>query len=116
MASRKYPLRFSELAQQHFFGEGALSDSAVLARWDARVNEVSPMTIAESARWGDLKSDPARTQRDWRRAVDFSREQFFPSRTSIVIQQLKQASVGNLDAQVIPWWKHLYMEKFSLPV
>ena len=48
------------------------------------------MIIAESARWGDFKSDPAKTPQDWRLAVDFVREQFFPSRTPIVIEQLRQ--------------------------
>ena len=91
MASSRYRLRFSELAHQHFFGDGALSESSVLARWDARVNEVRPMIIAESARWGDSKSDPAKTLQDWRRAVDYVREQFFPSRTPIVMEQLRQA-------------------------
>ena len=91
MASSKYRLQFSELAHQHFFGEGALSDSAVLARWDARVNEVRPIIIAESARWGDSKSDPAKTPQDWHRAVDYVREEFFPSRTPVVIEQLRQA-------------------------
>ena len=91
MGASKYRLRFSELAHHHFFGEGALSDSSVLARWDARVNEVRPMVIAESARWGDFKSDPAKTPQDWRRAVDFVREEFLLSRTPIVIEQLRQA-------------------------
>ena len=91
MASRKYRHRFAELAHQHFFGDGALSDSSVLARWDARVNEVRPMIIAESARWGDFMSDPAKTPQDWLRAVDFVRGQFFPTRTAVVIEQLRQA-------------------------
>ncbi len=91
MGASDYRLRFAELAHQHFFGEGALSDSSVLARWDARVNEVRPMVIAESARWGDFNSDPAKTPNDWRLAVDYVREHFFPSRTPIVIEQLRQA-------------------------
>ena len=91
MASSKYRLRFSELAHRHFFGGGALSDSSVLARWVGRENEVRPMILAESARWGDAKSDPAKTLQDWRRAVGLVREEFFPSRTSVVIEQLRQA-------------------------
>lgn len=91
MGASKYRHRFSELARQHFFGAGALSDSSVLARWDARVNEVRPMIIAESARWGDFRRDPARTAQDWLHAIDFVREKFFPNRTSIVIEQLRQA-------------------------
>lgn len=91
MGSSRYRHRFAELAQKHFFGAGALSDSSVSARWDARVNEVRPLIIAESARWGDFRRDPARTTQDWQRAVDFVREQFFPNRNSIVIEQLRQA-------------------------
>lgn len=91
MASSKYRHRFAELARHHFSREGALSESSVLARWDARVNEVRPIIIAEAARWGDAKSEPAKTAQDWRRAVDYVREQVFPSRTQVVIEQLRQA-------------------------
>ena len=49
------------------------------------------MIIAESARWGDAKSDATKTPQDWRRVVDYVREQFFPSRTPVVIEQLRQA-------------------------
>ena len=48
------------------------------------------MIIAESALWGDAQSDPAKTPQGWRRAVDYVREQFFPSRTPMVSQQLRQ--------------------------
>ena len=91
MGAIKYRLRFAELAHHHFFGEGAFSDSSVAERWEVRVNEVRPMIIAESARWGDSKSDPAKTPQDWLRAIDFVREQFFRTRTPIVIEQLRQA-------------------------
>ena len=91
MASHKYRLRFAELAHRHFFGEGALSEPSVLARWYTRVAEVRPMIIAESARWGDAKSDPAKTPQDWQRAINFVHEQFFQTRTPIVIEQLRQA-------------------------
>lgn len=91
MGSDQYRRRFAELSQKHFARAGALSDSSVSARWEARVNEVRPLIIAESARWGDFKSEPAKTPQDWLRAVDFVRERFFPSRTQIVIEQLRQA-------------------------
>ncbi|MXW14333.1 MAG: T9SS type A sorting domain-containing protein [Rhodothermaceae bacterium] len=91
MGAGHYRLRFAELAHQHFSREGALSDSSVFARWDARVNEVRSMILAEAARWGDFKRTPPRTPQDWRWAVKQVREQFLPSRTPIVIQQLRQA-------------------------
>ncbi|MDE2828314.1 MAG: hypothetical protein OXL40_13600 [Bacteroidota bacterium] len=91
MGSSKYRLRFSELAYQHFFGEGAFSASSVFARWDARVNEIHPMIIPDSAQWGDFKNNPAKNSQDWRQAVGYVREQFFPSRTPFVIEQLGQA-------------------------
>ncbi len=91
MGSRLYRLRFAELSHQHFFGGGALSDSSVLARWDTRVSEVRPLILAESARWGDFKIDPARTLQDWHWAVTFVRDNFLPIRTPIVIKYLEQA-------------------------
>ncbi len=83
--------RFAELAEQHFSEGGALSNSSVLKRWDSRVSEVRPIIIAESARWGDFKSDLPKTYEDWQWAVDYVREQFLPLQTPIVIEQLLSA-------------------------
>ncbi len=91
MGSEQYRLRFGQLAHESFYGSGALSDSSVFARWNARENEVRPTVIAESARWGDYMSDPAKTPEDWNWAVNYVREQFLSSRTPIVVQQLRQA-------------------------
>ena len=90
-ASNQYRARFAELAERHFSEGGALSNKAVFARWDARVAEVRDIILAESARWGDSKSSPAKTTDDWLKAVTYVREEFLPSRTSVVIQHLKQA-------------------------
>ncbi|MXW64981.1 MAG: T9SS type A sorting domain-containing protein [Bacteroidetes bacterium SB0662_bin_6] len=90
MASNQYRRRFSELAQQHFSDGGALSNEAVLARWDVRVDEVRQIILAESARWGDVKSSPAKTPDDWLRAVTYVRDEFLPTRTPVVIEQLKR--------------------------
>ncbi len=91
MGSSHYRHRFAELAEQHFSEGGALSNSSVLKRWDSRVSEVRPIIIAESARWGDFKSDPPKTYEDWQWAVDYVREQFLPLQTPIVIEQLLSA-------------------------
>ena len=47
--------------------------------------------IAESARWGDFRSDIPKTTKHWEFAVRLVREQFFANRTPIVIEQLRQA-------------------------
>ncbi len=90
-ASNKYRLRFAQLAEQHFSEGGTLSNEAVFARWDARVDEVRQIILAESARWGDAKREPGRTTDDWLRAVTYVRDEFLPTRTPIVIQHLKEA-------------------------
>jgi len=90
-ASNQYRARFAELAARHFSEGGALSNKAVFARWDARVDEVRDIILAESARWGDSKSSPAKTPDDWLKAVTYVREEFLPSRTPVVIQHLKEA-------------------------
>ena len=90
-ASNKYRRRFAELAKQHFSEGGALNNEAVFARWDARVDEVRQIILAESVRWGDAKKESPMTTQDWRRAVTYVRDEFLPTRTPIVIQHLKEA-------------------------
>ena len=90
MGSNEYRLRFADLVQRHLFGDGALTNEAVIARWSARVDEVRPIILAESARWGDSKREPPLTPDDWLRAVTSIHNGFLPSRTPVVLQQFKQ--------------------------
>ena len=90
MGSSEYRLRFADLAQRHFFGDGALTGEAAIARWNARADEVREIILAESARWGDSKREPPYTTEDWRREIASVRNEFLPSRTALVFDQLKR--------------------------
>ncbi|HEX9925235.1 MAG TPA: chitobiase/beta-hexosaminidase C-terminal domain-containing protein [Anaerolineae bacterium] len=54
----------------HLFNEGPLSDKNAQARWLSLNNQIEQAMIAESARWGDARNDPALAQDDWFQARD----------------------------------------------
>lgn len=88
--SSEYRLRFADLAQRHLSGNGALTGTEAIARWTARADEVEPIILAESARWGDSKREPPFTIDDWRREIDSVPGAFLSVRTSLVLDQLKR--------------------------
>ncbi len=86
----KYVKRFADRVHKYFFNGGALTPSSAAARWTARVNEIDLAIIAESARWGDVKTHPPRTKDDdWLPAVNYLTSSYFPSRTAVVLNQFK---------------------------
>ena len=90
MGSNEYRLRFADLAQRHLFGNGTLTRTEAVARWETRADEVSPVILAESARWGDAQREPPFTTADWLREVTSVRNGFLPTRTPVILEQLKQ--------------------------
>lgn len=50
--SPEYRQRFNDRAQKHLTGNGALSQTAAIARADALVAQIDPIVHAEAARWG----------------------------------------------------------------
>ena len=90
MGSSEYRLRFADLAQRHLSGNGVLTRTETIARWEARVDEVSPIILAESARWGDAQREPPFTTADWLREVTSVQNGFLPTRTPVILEQLKQ--------------------------
>ena len=86
----EYQVLFSDHIYRHFFNHGALTPLASQQRMAARRDEIDTAVIAESARWGDTKVHPARTKdKDWAPAVSWIMDQYFPFRTAVVLQQLK---------------------------
>jgi hypothetical protein len=96
----EYQVSFSDHIYKHFFNNGALTPKASQARLSARASEIDTSVIAESARWGDTKWSPARTKDDdWLPSVNWIMNSYFPTRTSVVLQQLK---VDNLYPSINP--------------
>jgi hypothetical protein len=56
--------------------------------------EIDTAVIAESARWGDVNGSPRYTKDDhWKPMVNNTLNKYFPYRTDIVIQQLKDENL-----------------------
>jgi hypothetical protein len=86
----QYRARFADHVYKHFFNGGALTPEANTKRFLSRKEEIDPAIIAESARWGDSKREPAYTRDNaWLPAVNWIVNEFFPARTGIVLNQLK---------------------------
>jgi hypothetical protein len=87
------PLYVSRLADhiyKHFFNGGALTPQSNIDRFLSRKKEIDLAIIAESARWGDSKREPAFTRDGaWLTEINNIVEQFFPDRTNIVLDQLQ---------------------------
>ncbi|RQW05275.1 T9SS C-terminal target domain-containing protein [candidate division KSB1 bacterium] len=85
-----YVNRFANHVYKHFFNGGAVTPEVNLARILARKKQIDLAIIAESARWGDSKREPAFTRDDgWLQAVNYIIEDFLPNRTNVVLSQLR---------------------------
>ncbi|MGB8491945.1 MAG: CotH kinase family protein [Bacteroidales bacterium] len=104
-ANPEYRMRFADRAFRHLSPEGVFSPDSCLKRLDKRVSEIDLAVIAESARWGDSKrptGTPYTRNVQWLSEIRKIRNNFFPYRTPIVINQLKSAGLYSLiDAPVI---------------
>ncbi|MDP6547104.1 MAG: lamin tail domain-containing protein, partial [Phycisphaerae bacterium] len=96
--NEEYKLRFADRMYKAFFNDGALTYSASLDQINYRANQIDSAIIAESARWGDTKSNPPRNYNSWVTDVNEVRN-WIGSRTNTVINQVR--GVGwypNVDA------------------
>ena len=85
-----YYVRFADRAYLALFNNGPLTTQNNLNRVVARRDQIDMAIIAESARWGDAKGEPARNKIDtWIPAVNWILNNYLPNRTSVVIQQLR---------------------------
>jgi len=94
---------FAERAHLHLQGNGVLTPQAASARFRRLAHEIEWAVIAESARWGDYRRDvhPYKVgpyelytrDKHWRPEIQRLLESYFPQRTAIVIQQLKDAGL-----------------------
>jgi hypothetical protein len=79
---------------RHFFNNGALTPTNSIERYMTRTNETDRAIIGESARWGDSKrSRPYTRDVEWVAERDRLTNEYFPIRTDIVLEQLRQAGL-----------------------
>ena len=89
LVSPEYRQRFIDRVQKHFFNGGVLTEQANFDRINARIAQVDPAIIAESARWGDSKTSNPKTKATWENEIDSIFDTFFPLRTTRVLNQLR---------------------------
>ncbi len=85
----EYRMRFADHVYRHFFNNGALTPDSCISRFKKTADRLNLAVIAESARWGDSKTNFARTKDDqWLPAVNQVIYDYMPYRTDIVLEQL----------------------------
>ena len=72
------------VAEQLLDGDGVLSPTAALARWNERKTDARLIVFPEAARWGA----PHATDVDWAAEVDWVETEWFPQRTEIAAAQI----------------------------
>ena len=103
----EFRLRFADRVQQHFSPGGALyvdpqqtawdpahpETNAPAARYQQLADQIDLALVAESARWGDQHFEPAYTPADWQRELEDLLANYFPRRSAIVWDQIRQAGL-----------------------
>ena len=84
----EYRMKWADRIQKHMFNNGALHPTS----WNNRINNLATIVdqsiIAESARWGDSKTEPARNRNNWINAQNEVLNILSP-RAPIVLNQLR---------------------------
>jgi hypothetical protein len=93
LQNSEFRLLIADRIQKHFFGNGALTREETTARFKSLQTEIDRAIVGESARWGDAKQSSPITRDDWRAATDFKLQSYFPFRTDIVLEQLRDAGL-----------------------
>jgi len=103
---------FANRIQKHCFNNGLLTPQRAADRWMTRINQVKKAVFAESARWGDYRRDVHQYQTSgpfdlytkedhWLPQLDFMMNTYFPGRTDVFIDQLRDANLfPNVDGPV----------------
>jgi len=86
----EYRMKFADHVHRHFFNNGPMTVEGAQQLFASRAAQIDLAIIAESARWGDAKSNPPRTKNDWLNAIGWVLDTYMPSRTSTVIEQFKR--------------------------
>lgn len=94
LSNAEYRLRFADRAFRHFESGGALSPGKCSDRFRVRKEQIDMAIIAESARWGDSRTTKPRNKYDdWLPEVTDIENNFFPVRSTIVMNQLRSAGI-----------------------
>lgn len=101
--NKEYQQKFIDRAYELLDEGGILSEDSTKALFKKRADQIDMAIIAESARWGDAQTSASLTKNDdWKPEVQTMLEDFFPYRTNILVQQLKNEGLySDIKAPVI---------------
>ena len=110
--------------QKHLFAGGPLSEEGAAAIYEKLAEEIYLAIVCESARWGDYRqstgeSDVTYTRDDfWLPRKEALMKDFFPYRTQILLQQLKEAELypKQVQAPVFSEDSGTYMDSISVNI
>jgi hypothetical protein len=92
-ANAEYRMRFADRVHKHLLSaNGVLNTVKNRARLSSRASVVESAIIAESARWGDSKTEPAHTANTWRNAANATLS-WFGNRNLLLLSQLQSAGL-----------------------
>jgi len=84
-----YVRRFADRLYAALYNDGPMAYENSLAQINYRAAQVDQAMVAESARWGDTKSNPPRDHADWVTDVDEARN-WISGRSNTVVAQVRQ--------------------------
>src|SRR5688572_1792089 len=88
-SNSEFRLKVADRIHKYFFNNGLLTPEQNRARLLRRKAQIDRAVVAESARWGDAKRSPPLTRANWESAVNSVLNSFLPTRTGIVLTQLR---------------------------
>lgn len=89
MLNPEYKIRFADHVQKHFFNRGALTYEAATNRFIRKASQITKAIWAYEARWGNRNTARVRyTSTDWTNIINEVLTTIFPTRTTVVLQQL----------------------------
>ena len=94
-------MRFADHMYRHFFHDGPLTAAKNQARLDVRASQVESGIMAESARWGDAKTSPARNASHWRSARTSTRNWFNTRSTQFITEARSKGFYPVIDPPVM---------------
>ncbi|MCA9169295.1 MAG: tandem-95 repeat protein, partial [Planctomycetales bacterium] len=93
LTNPEYKQRFEDVVQKHFFHDGAMTPEATAALYAWRSDQIDLVMRVESARWGDNQittGDRKRyTRLDWVATRQGMYDNYFPRRTTVVLNQMQ---------------------------
>ncbi len=123
---KEFKMLLADRIQKHFFVDGALTGEQAIARYKKLADEIDLPIILESARWGDYRKNtlPHNATRilytrndNWIPVKDDLLANYFPQRTKIVFDQLRDSGLfPTVDAPVFSSKGGAFVDTFDMSI